>query len=178
MFKGDTNLQGPHERGWSCWQPGLFDWDGDGELEIIGNDNTATLRLHDRVDGDMMSLRSSVFTHNGRKLPVGWRSRMTALPGDYGLAGDDRPVLLYIALDSVLSLGIPINAGSTEIAEIRPLAFSDAAPLKTSGSAGMSGRTQISTCDWECDGELDLIMGDGPGFLFGLMRSELQWAAE
>ncbi len=255
VFKGTPNLQGPHEAGWSYSQPELFDWDQDGDLELIGNENTSTLRLHDRVDGDIFSVRSEVFTHNGSKLGVGWRSRMTALPGVHKLAGDNRPVLLYVALDSELKLGIPESVGSTEISEIVPLTFNDGEPLVVTSHAGMSGRLQISVPDWDGDGvwdimyntpaktvpvseqdptlialndriksstvfwlknigtnsepvfdkprritwkdggvirvethalnvepadlngdgELDLIVGDGPGFVYGLMRDELRW---
>ena len=254
MVKGETNLQGPHESGWSYSQPEIFDWDADGKPDLLGNDNTATLRLYQRSGGET-TLKGAVFTHDGAKLPVGWRSRMTALPGKHHIAGDDRPVLLYVGPDSVLALGIPAKTGSTEIAEVRPLAFEDGEPVVVSGRSGMSGRTQLSTPDWDGDGvwdvmyntpavsvvwserdpamlasidalktsviywlrnvgtndkpvfaaprrvtwkdggvirvekhslnvepadlngdgKLDLLVGDGPGFVFGLMRDELSW---
>ncbi len=82
---------------------------------------------------------------------------MIALPGDYGLAVDDRPVLLYIGPDSVLTLGVPTTLGSTEISEIRPLAFEDGEPMGVSARAGMSGRKQIAARDWDSDGTWDIV---------------------
>ena len=159
IFKGTPNLQGPYERGWSYSQPGLFDWNGDGKLELIGNDNTATLRLHTRIDdAEPWKVTSETFTHDGHKLGVGWRSRMTALPGSYGLAGDDRPVLLFIGLDQNLTLGVPKTRGGTEIERLVPLTFTDAEPIQTAGFAGMSGRTQISAADWDGDGKWDVVL--------------------
>jgi hypothetical protein len=160
MFKGVRNLQGPNERGWSYSQPALFDWTGDGQPEIIANDNTATLRLIRRIDADEPTMVSyETFTHQGAKLGVSWRARMNALPGSHRLAGDDRPVLLFLDLDQVLSLGIPTATGSTEIERIVPLTYTDGTPIRTSGSAGMSGRSVLSAVDWDGDGNWDILLG-------------------
>ncbi len=159
LYKGTRNLQGPHETGWSYSQPTVFDWDTDGRPELIGNDNTNTLRLHQRKpDAEPWVIGSSeVFTYQGHKLGVGWRSRMAGLPGSYRLAGDERPVLLFIALDSTLNLAVPASVGSTEIERIVPLTSTDGTPIITAGSAGMSGRTQLSAPDWDGDGTWDIM---------------------
>ena len=159
LYKGMQNLQGPHESGWSYSQPTLFDWNADGQLDLIGNDNTNTLRLHQRKDGaePWVIGTSDTFTYNGAKLGIGWRSRMAGLLGDYRLAGDDRPVLLFIDLDSELKLAVPASVGSTEIVEILPVQHTDGSPIVTAGSAGMSGRTQLSTPDWDGDGTWDIM---------------------
>ena len=159
LYKGTRNLQGPHETGWSYSQPAVFDWDNDGQPELIGNDNTNTLRLHQRRSGaePWVIGSSETFTYQGNKLGVGWRSRMAGLPGTYGLAGDDRPVLLFIALDSTLNLAVPASVGSTEITQIVPLTHTDGSPIVTAGSAGMSGRTQLSSPDWDGDGTWDIM---------------------
>ena len=126
IYKGTQNLQGPHEAGWSYSQPGLFDWDADGQLDLLGNDNTNTLRLHTRAARqDPWVMDSQTFTYRGQKLPVAWRSRITALPGQHRLAGDDRPVLLLIDLQSRLQLGVPESLGSTTITQLLPLQFTD-----------------------------------------------------
>jgi hypothetical protein len=190
----------------------------------------------------MMSVRSSDFTYGGQKLPVGWRSRMTALPGDHGLAGDDRPVLLYIVLDAVLYLGVPAvdlqrrfaveglgqrrherpdliatcdwdgdgrydilcnsAANTVPVSErdagrriydqslriaaafwLRNIGTNDAPefdqPRRFRCKDGGIIRTKtqsfnIEPADLDGDGELALIMGDGPGFVFGLLRDELR----
>jgi hypothetical protein len=161
LYKGTKNLQGPHESGWSYSQPMLFDWDGDGELELIGNDNTNTLRLHQRAPAPgsepWVIGSSDIFTYQNSKLGVGWRSRMAGLPGEYRLAGDDRPVLLFIDLNSELKLGIPESVGSTVIEKMIPLKHTDDSPIVTAGSAGMSGRTQLSVPDWDGDGVWDIM---------------------
>ena len=171
VFKGTTNLQGPHESGWSYSQPGLFDWDGDGDLELIGNDNTSTLRLHDRVPGDATRVTSKVFTTGGHKLGVGWRSRMAGVSGAHGVAGDDRPALLFVGLDGALHLGIPAAKGSTEIERTVPLMFTDGDPVVTAGQSGMAGRTQLSCPDWDGDGVWD-VMYNVPAVSVGLSESD------
>jgi hypothetical protein len=158
LYKGRPNLQGPHETGWSYSQPTLFDWDADGQLELIGNDNTNTLRLHQRVSSDdPLTLSSRRFTCDGHKLDVGWRSRMAGLSGEHRIAGDDRPVLLYVNLLSQLKLAVPEAIGSAVIEKILPVTYTDGSPIITAGSAGMSGRTQLSVPDWDGDGTWDIM---------------------
>lgn len=163
VFKGTTNLQGPHERGWSYSQPALCDWNADGVLEMIGNDNTSTLRLYSRIDQDMpWRVKEKIFTQNGKKFGVAWRSRVAGLPGNYRLAGDDRPVLLYTNLEQQLAMAIPKEKGGTEIERTLLLQGIDGEPIVTAGFAGMSGRTQLSAVDWDGDGVWDIVYNSPP----------------
>ncbi|BAM03306.1 FG-GAP repeat domain-containing protein [Phycisphaera mikurensis] len=161
-YVGEQNLQGPQERGWGYTQPELFDWDADGTLDLIGNDNTATFRLLKRTDpGDPAVTSEAVFTRAGSdaKLPVSWRHRPAGVPGACGVAGDDRPVLLYLNAEQNLVAGVPTRTGSTEIEREIPMNYQDGRPVRTSGSAGMSGRTAFAVTDMDDDGVWDVLFG-------------------
>ena len=159
-YVGHRNLQGAQERGWSYTQPELFDWDADGTLDLITNDNTSTPRLLRRTDPSDARLTSQeTFTMGGSKLGVAWRHRATGLDGSAGVAGDDRPVLVYLNLDLNLVAGVPVSTGSTEIEREVPLLYTDGSNIRTSGSAGMSGRTVLNADDWDGDGVWDVVFG-------------------
>ena len=161
-YVGEQNLQGPQEKGWGYTQPELFDWDGDGTLELIGNDNTATFRLLKRTDPkDPAATSEAVFTRTGSdaKLPVSWRHRPAALAGEHGVAGDDRPVLLYLNAEQNLVAGVPTETGSTVIEREIPMNYQDGNPVRTSGSAGMAGRTAFAVTDMDDDGVLGCAFG-------------------
>ncbi|MEL7087425.1 MAG: hypothetical protein AAGL98_03125, partial [Planctomycetota bacterium] len=160
VFKGTRNLQGPQERGWGYTQAQLFDWDADGQVDLIGNDNTSTFNLIRRSDTqDPAKTSIEPFTHRGHKLGVAWRHRPAVLPGSHRLAGDDRPALIYLDLNTNLVAGIPARTGSTEIQDMIPLTYTDGSSIQTSGSAGLSGRTVLNAADWDGDGIWDLVVG-------------------
>ena len=117
---GIPNIQGPQEFAWGYTQPLMVDWDGDGVQDLIGNDNTATYRLLKRTDNNDPTKvdDSTLFTMNGEKLSVAWRSRPAVIDGGHGVAGDDRKVLLYLDIDQLLAFGIPEKAGSVAIERI------------------------------------------------------------
>ena len=161
-YVGEQNLQGPQEKGWGYTQPELFDWDADGTPDLIGNDNTATFRLLKRTDpADPAVTSDAVFTRAGSdaKLPVAWRHRPAGVSGSFGVAGDDRPVLLYLNAEQNLVAGVPTRIGSTEIEREIPMEYEDGAPVRTSGSAGMSGRTVFAVTDMDDDGVWDVLFG-------------------
>jgi FG-GAP-like repeat len=156
---GNRNIQGPQEVAWGYTQAQMFDWDRDGQLDLITNDNTATFRLFKRIDANDPSKvdPTMAFTFNGHKLPVAWRSRPTAIPGGYGVAGDDRPVLLYEDVDQILAFGIPMEAGSMEIERIEHPTYVGGGPIRLSYWGGLSGRSTFSVVDWDEDGRWDVL---------------------
>ncbi len=158
---GYPNIQGAQEHNWSYTQVELFDWDGDGQLDLICNDNTATFQLYRRCDAnDPLKLSAEPFVNaEGFKLPVSWRSRPAGLAGRYGVAGDNRPVLIYTGIDQEAIIGVPDAPGSLRIERTMPLNYDDGAPIVTAGFAGMSGRTTYSVADWDNDGVWDLLVG-------------------
>ncbi|MCC6680473.1 MAG: VCBS repeat-containing protein [Phycisphaeraceae bacterium] len=159
QHSGKRNLQGAQEHNWSYTQAELFDWDGDGRLDLIANDNTATFRLYRRVDpDDPLKVAGEIFTMDGHKLPVGWRARPAGLDGKYGVAGDDRPVLIYTDVDQMAVIGVPTAKGSLVIERTIPLTYADGQPIQTSHFGGLAGRTPYSVADWDNDGRWDLLV--------------------
>lgn len=164
--RGGVNLQGPHEIAWGYTQAELFDWDTDGRPELIGNDNSSTLKLYRRVAGAAdIRLSAETFTYKGRKLGVAWRSRVAGLPGAWRLAGDERPTLLIQQLDQTLAIAVPERAGSTRIERMVEVRHSDGSPIRLSGWGGMSGRVALSATDWDRDGKWDVLFNNVPGNL-------------
>jgi len=163
LVRNPRNLQGPQEDGWSYTQPALFDWTGDGRLDVIGNNNGSTLTLYTRPSkSDPYTVQEERFTMGGQKLGVAWRTRAAVVPGAYGVAGDDRPVILFHGLDQFLGFAVPTEKGGTEIEKILPVVYSDQSRVRTSGSAGLSGRTQLSVVDWDGDGLWDIVFNITP----------------
>ncbi len=157
---GEPNLQGPQERGWSYTQTTLFDWDHDGQLDLISNDNTATFRLYRRIDAaDPTRVDDGpVFTMNGAKLPVAWRMRPGVIDGKYAVAGDDRPVLLYLDVDQLLTFAVPEKVGSTVIERTWHATYTDGDTMHMAWWSGNSGRLKFTVVDWDQDGTWDVLL--------------------
>jgi len=158
-YAGIRNIQGDQEKAWGYTQAQMFDWDGDGQLELITNDNTATFRLLRRIDADDPAKvdDSALFTMNGAKLSVAWRARPAVIPGKYGVAGDDRPVLVYLDVDQLMAFGVPESMGSTVIERTIHPTYIDGEKIRLSWWGGLSGRTMFSVADWDEDGRWDIV---------------------
>ena len=156
---GIPNIQGPQEFAWGYTQPLIVDWDGDGVQDLIGNDNTATYRLLKQIDqGDPTKVDdTTLFTMNGEKLPVAWRSRPAVIDGKHQVAGDDRKVLLYLDIDQLLALGVPEHDGSVSIDRVIHPSYTDGKPIQLANWGGLSGRVAFSVVDWDEDGTWDVL---------------------
>ncbi|MBC2593879.1 VCBS repeat-containing protein [Ruficoccus amylovorans] len=154
----DGNLQGSNEDAWSYTQPELFDWDGDGHLDLISNDNEAKLFLY-RGDGTPHVTEPERFMYEGKPLPIAWRSRPAVIEGKYGLAGDDRNCLLFMTWDRKLAYAVPEENGSLNIEKIVEVPYEGGLPMVLSGPAGLSGRLKFAVADWDEDGVWDVVSG-------------------
>ncbi|WP_432799948.1 FG-GAP repeat domain-containing protein [Poriferisphaera sp. WC338] len=156
---GTRNIQGPQEIGWGYTKPQMFDWDNDGQLDLITNDNTATFKLFKRTSTNNPAIvdDTKIFTTNGHKLPVAWRSRPTVIPGKYRIAGDNRPVLLYLDIDQNITFGIPESIGNTNMIKTFHPTYTDGSTIQTAWYGGLSGRTSFSVIDWDQDGKWDIL---------------------
>ena len=155
----DGNLQGSHEDAWSYIQPAVYDWDGDGLLDIITNDNEAKLFLY-RGKGPGTELEERQrFMLVDKPLPVAWRVRVAPIDGTYGLAGDDRPCLLMVTWDNKLAYAVPEKKGSLNFEQIVEIQDEEGNAISMSGPAGFSGRLKLSIVDWDNDGTWDIVVG-------------------
>ncbi|WP_432799827.1 FG-GAP repeat domain-containing protein [Poriferisphaera sp. WC338] len=161
---GTRNIQGPNEVGWGYTQPMMFDWDQDGQQDMITNDNNATYQLFKRISPSNPAQVDNTqrFTHNNIKLPVAWRSRPAVIPGKYQLADDPRPILLYLDIDQLMTFGIPSETGSTEITTIIHPTYVDGEKIQLAWWGGLSGRVTFNVEDWDEDGKWDVVFDAQP----------------
>ncbi|MBT3377932.1 MAG: hypothetical protein HN742_27930 [Lentisphaerae bacterium] len=152
------SIQGPNEARWGYLNPTVGDWDLDGKLDIVTCDINADMLWYRPGPGPGRLADPVAFTHSGTKLRVAWRQRPAILAPTHRIA-TERPVLLHMNWDGILSLGIPDRVGTTELAEIRPLQFTDGNPVKLDGPGGLWGRAKFATTDWDADGVWDVIFG-------------------
>lgn len=155
----DGNLQGNNEVAWSYLQPQVFDWDGDGNLDFITNDNEAKLFLYRGTGPDTLLQERERFMSGDKPLPIAWRTRPAVIDGQYGVAGDDRPCLLFMKWDNTFAIGVPEKRGSLNIKKIIDLQDEDGFPVNICGPAGLSGRAKVSVTDWDNDGKWDIVFG-------------------
>jgi len=153
----DGNLQGDNEIAWSYMQPEVFDWDGDGNFDIITNDNEAKLFLYRGTGPGVLLEERQRFMMDGKPLPVAWRTRPAVIDGKYRVADDDRPCLLFMKWDNVLAIAIPEKRGSVNMERTIDLVDEDGHPIALSGPAGFSGRLKFSIADWDADGVWDIV---------------------
>lgn len=157
------SFQGPPERRWGYLQPVVADWDGDGNPDVIVNDIHARMQLYRRGESLLDLQKPESFTLNGNLLPVAWRSRPAVLSGEYHVAGDNRPCLLYMNIDGDLAFAIPEAVGSTRIEKTIALKYDNGNPIRISAPCGMWGRTKFAVCDWDLDGRWDVLFGTNKG---------------
>lgn len=155
----DGNLQGEVEAAWSYIQPEVFDWDNDGHPDVITNDNEAKLFLYRGTGTGTLLQERQRFMSGDKPLPLAWRSRPAVLQGRYGVAGDDRPCLVFMTWDGKLALAVPDRRGSLNIGSITDLTYESGQPILLSKPAGLSGRVKFSVTDWDGDGTWDLLIG-------------------
>jgi len=153
------NMQGAEEDAWSYTQPTLFDWDGDGKLDLISNDNAAQLLFYRNTGDGALVEAAKPFMMDGKPLPVAWRSRLGVVPGAYKLAGDARNCLLFMTWDRKMAYAVPKENGSLEIERVVDFAYEDGSPIVLAGPVGLSGRVKFAVTDWDGDGRWDVVLG-------------------
>ena len=149
-----SSIQGPGEARWGYTCPNVYDWDGDGLLDILMND---VLGMH--------TVYLNVGTKTRPQLAAGkplyledldmhgsWRTR----PGIDSL--DGRKV--YITLNDEDQFHLYYQVDAFNLEEGRKLLLEDGSPIHANFlDAGGRGRTKFESVDWDQDGDFDLIVG-------------------
>ncbi|MBC2593889.1 VCBS repeat-containing protein [Ruficoccus amylovorans] len=155
----DGNLQGDNETAWSYTQPEVFDWDRDGNLDIITNDNEAKLFFYKGTGASNLLEERERLMMGDKPLPVAWRTRPAVIDRKYGVAGDDRDVLLMIQWDNNFAMAIPDAPGSLNFERLIEVKDVTGETINISGPGGFTGRIKLSVCDWDNDGKWDVVFG-------------------
>ena len=156
---GVGNLQGPKEDAWNYAKPTVADWNGDGHLDLIVNDNTARLFLYEGTEDPYRMKPRRRFTIGGRMLPVAWRAKFDVLEPSDGYHPDGKPSLIYMDADGDIAIAVPETVGGTAIAEATKLRNVDGDTMRFCGISGLFGRNSHVVCDWDRDGDWDLLVG-------------------
>jgi len=156
------SIQGPSEAKWGYTNPLLFDWDGDGLLDLLVSDifgHHTWYRNSPASGGQAGSPTEPAFapgvklTFRGGPLVTVWRVRPTVgrLFGDH---------LSYVCLDEAGLLAAYAKVGDAELADKTLLRFADGQPVAfTEDHGGGRGRMKLCLCDWTGSGLPDLLVG-------------------
>jgi hypothetical protein len=158
------SLQGPKEANWGYTCPTVVDWNGDGLVDIVMSDSTATHKVYvNRVTAKKPKLAAAkeLFCE-GLDLHGAWRVKpgVGILGGKmaYVLVDDDQEFHLYWKIDDQnLEDGgkLRLESGATISAN----------PKNRTGGRG--GRAKITLFDWDRDGRNDMLVTTHSGNSIG-----------
>jgi hypothetical protein len=149
------SIQGPSEAKWGYTNPLLFDWDGDGLLDLLVSDifGHHTWYRNIGTQSEPQFARGVRLTFRGTPLVTVWRVRPAV--GNLFGAGLD-----YVCLDETGLLAGYVRVSETEIGDKTLLRFADGQTIAfTEDYGGGRGRIKLCLCDWTGNGLPDLIIG-------------------
>jgi hypothetical protein len=153
------SIQGPAESRWGYVAPTLFDWNGDGHLDVVLNSILADYVVLLQLPGS----NPPAFTEplpiycDSINLHLPWRSR----PAVTDWASKGQACLIANDENNQLRCYWRIDAQNVRRGEL--LKLTTGAPIQSHGSrfAGQWGRTNWQAVDWDGDGKIDLLGGTG-----------------
>jgi hypothetical protein len=158
------SLQGPGEAMWGYTCPTLYDWNGDGRLDVVLNSITSEYRVLLREPGDAKQVAFSEPMQmycDGLALNLSWRSQPAIT--DWGKRGQ----VCMIALDEKNLLRMFWRIDDQNVRRGELLKFTDGKPiLANDEGAGQTGRGKLVATDWDQDGTIDLLIGTSRGLRF------------
>lgn len=157
FLPGYNIVQGPFEGGWGYLCPTVFDWNGDGLLDVIVSGSRAKyeLLLNVGTPTEPRLGKPQTIRYDGMELHGTWRVRpaITLIDGiPHILIMDDGNALhLYRRLDD------------THVEDAGHLLLKDGRKITGHNNAGegmgQKGRGKLRFCDWDGDGDQDLFVG-------------------
>ena len=150
-------VQGPYEGGWGYLCPTVFDWDGDGDYDVMvsGSRQKYELFLNEGTSKQPRLTSPAVVRHDGMELHGTWRVR-PAIADIEGrtymmIMDDDNALHLYRRLDNT-------NVEDMGIVHLEDGGQITGHNMPESGR-GQPGRGKLRLYDWDGDGDLDLFVG-------------------
>jgi len=150
------SIQGYKEWRWGYTQPMLFDWDQDGDLDILVSDISGYHTLYENIGTPTQpSFAAGVrLQYEGGDLRTHTRSKPAALLEagvHYYLALDEYGYLARYEQDT--ASGIHVLKNKTWLRYDDGLEL----PIRMDGNAGNQGRVKLELVDWNQDGAYDLL---------------------
>jgi hypothetical protein len=150
------SIQGYKEGRWGYTQPMLFDWDQDGDLDILTSDISGYHTLYRNIGTPASySFAAGIkLKLNGNDLRTHTRTKPAAI----NVGG----VISYITLDEYGYLTRYEQNTASGINGLKNktwLYYDDNAvmPIRMDGDAGNQGRIKLEPVDWDGDGDYDLL---------------------
>ena len=156
----EGSIQGPGEASWGYSCPTLFDWNGNGKLDIIMNTIRGNLMVLLQIDGTANPPR---FTEplplfcDSLDLHLSWRTQ----PGVTTWGGTTPPCIIANDENNEFRRFYRLDNQNVVRGEVLRLANGSAIRAHDSRYGGQWGRSKIVPADWDGDGRIDLIVGTG-----------------
>lgn len=143
------DIQGPIESRWGYVGPNVYDWNGDGFLDILTNDSRGKHRIFIGTDEGLKP--EAPLYLNDIPLHGTWRCR----PGVGVLAGKT----VYITLDDQDEFHLYYREDDYNLKDGGKLLLTDGCSIKANWlEAGGKGRLRFDLVDWDGDGVKDLLL--------------------
>ena len=143
------DIQGPIESRWGYVGPNVYDWNGDGFLDILTNDSRGKHRIFIGTDEGLKP--EAPLYLNDIPLHGTWRCR----PGVGVLAGKT----VYITLDDQDEFHLYYREDDYNLKDGGKLLLTDGGAIKANWlEAGGKGRLRFDLVDWDGDGVKDLLL--------------------
>lgn len=144
-------IQGPGEARWGYASPNVFDWNGDGFLDILTNDSRSRHTVFINRGNDKLSEGIPLYLDD-LALRGTWRCR----PG-IGKMGNR---LVYVTLDNDDDIHLYYRIDDYNVEEGFKLRLVDGNVINANKiRAGGTGRLKFEIVDWDGDGVKDLLLG-------------------
>ncbi|QDT94247.1 FG-GAP repeat domain-containing protein [Gimesia algae] len=158
------SIQGPGEGMWGYTCPTLYDWNGDGRLDVILNSIMADyMLLLQEPSGTAIAFSEPKPLYcDGLQMHLAWRSQPAIT--DWGI--QDRLCLIALDEQNLLRQFWRIDNQNVERGEL--LKLKDGSPITANvdEAAGQTGRAKLVAHDWDQDGKIDLLIGASRGLSF------------
>ncbi|MBC2595244.1 VCBS repeat-containing protein [Ruficoccus amylovorans] len=153
--QGYVGVQGPQEHRWGYACPRLFDWNGNGLLDIVTSSATAVHEVYPNTGTPTEPVfgKPQTLYCDGLPLHGTWRVQPAV-----ARIGDE---VLYLYLDDQDELHAAWQIDAHNLRDGGKLVFDDTdTPIKGAMiEAGGTGRIKLNLVDWDGDGKLDLLVG-------------------
>ncbi len=159
------SLQGPGEAVWGYTCPMLYDWNGDGRLDVLLNSSLSEIKvlLQEQAgeDGPVFTEPRQMYC-DGLALNLCWRSQVAVTTW-----GKEGGPICMIGLDekNMLRCYWRIEDQNVQRGDLLRLTTGGTICGNDEG-AGQTGRAKLVATDWDNDGDIDLMIGTSRGLSF------------